>query len=103
VYKGLLDVLDLVQNVDISSYQPALAKVLVMDGGKQLRIHFNETADAPFEIRIYSVNGSMIKKLNFKPGLQDYDIDATAMQKGIYAVQISSKNARATGSSLIRL
>jgi subtilisin family serine protease len=103
VYKGLLDVLDLVQNVDISSYQSALTKVLVMDGGKQLRIHFNETADAPFEIRIYSVNGSMIKKLSFKPGLQDYDIDAAGMQKGIYAVQISSKNARATGSSLIRL
>lgn len=98
-YAGLLDILGLSSVPDIIARRPLAATIMATGGG--VCVSLQADATAPFEVVVYSVNGTIVARRTFGPGSATYVLDFAAAP-GVYAVQINSDEAAIKGSELIR-
>ncbi len=100
-YRGLLDILGLSSIKSISQQQPQGATVSIHDG--QLHIRFAARPQQPVTVSVYSTGGTLQYTTRLTPSSADILLSIPRMAAGIYAVQLTSSNARVTGSQLVRL
>ncbi len=99
VYAGLLHILGITNKIDnISAHQPTAVRVKV--DGRTLTL-IDTTTGMPYNGKVswvvYSTDGKRIASANANA------ITLPSLYKGVYAVQISTDDEAATGSTLIRI
>lgn len=100
VYKGLLYVLNAMENIpDLSSHQPREAAFAV--DGHRLTVDFGDARPAVASLTIYTTDGKQVLATSLG---SETAVDLAALTPGqIYAVQLDTGNPGTTGSTLIRL
>ena len=93
-YKGLLEVLSVVNNIaDFPTQQPQKAGITL--SGKSLVLEgVSEAA-----VKIYTVSGTLVQDTTTTDGT----VNLSSLPAGIYAVRIDTADAATSGSTLIRL
>ena len=100
-YRGLLDILGLSKVEGISLHQPQHVQVRPVDGG--LRLLFDDLLQAPVNVRLYNLSGVCIYSERVDVNGTEVTIELPSIQKGVYAVQIQTRDKKIQGSCLIRL
>ena len=100
-YRGLLDILGLSKVEGISLHQPQ--HVQVRPVGRGLRLLFDDVLQAPVIIRLYDLSGVCIYSERLNVNGSEITIDLPSIQKGVYAVQIETRDKTIRGSCLVRL
>jgi hypothetical protein len=100
-YRGLLDILGLSKVEGISQHQPQHVQVRPVDGG--LRLLFDDLLQAPVNVRLYNLSGVCIYSERVDVNGTEVTIELPSIQKGVYAVQIQTRDKKIQGSCLIRL
>lgn len=101
-YRGLCEILGLSEIKGISQHQPSSLKITV-NANKYLVLRSSEPTKSVLSVTVYSVNGSKLLRKALPAGRSTYSIPLTGLPQGVYAVQVSSKQKSATGSTLFRL
>ncbi len=99
-YRGLLDILGLTA-IQSLSVEQTNAQVTV--SGRQLLLKFTETLHSSVTVRLYSLSGELCGERVLAPGQQEYKMPLTIATSGIYAIQLTGRDAGVTGSQLVRL
>jgi hypothetical protein len=97
----LLEILGLSKVEGISLHQPQGVKVRPVEDG--LRLVFDAVPQTPVTIRVYDLSGSCIYSERQKVNGTEMTIDLPSVQRGVYAVQISTADQTLQGSCLVRL
>ena len=100
-YRGLLDILGLSKVEGISLHQPQHVQVRPVSGG--LRLLFDDVLQAPVIIRLYDLSGVCIYSERLDINGIETTIFLPSIQKGVYAVQIETRDKDIQGSCLVRL
>ncbi|MBQ7422044.1 MAG: S8 family peptidase [Prevotella sp.] len=102
VYKGLLEVLRMqATNIDqLSDYQPRSVHFSL--SGDVLQLRMDSPSAHPFTLLLYSVAGQLILQQAMPAGQTDYSVSLSGLSRGVYAVQLNSRDTSITGSTLIR-
>jgi hypothetical protein len=100
-YRGLLDILGLSKVEGISLHQPQHVQVRPVDGG--LRLLFDDLLLTPVNVRLYNLSGVCIYSERMDINGTEVTIELPSIQKGVYAVQIQTRDKKIQGSCLIRL
>ena len=100
-YAGLLDILGASSIQGLSQHQPEEVAITACNG--QLHLSFAHRPTAPVTVCIYTLKGIIQHREQVMPTGTEATITLPAMSAGVYAVQLTSSNARQTGSQLIRL
>jgi hypothetical protein len=100
-YRGLLEVLGLSKVEGISLHQPQSVQVRPVDGG--LRLVFDGVTQTSVTVSIYNLSGICIYSEKKKVNGTEITIDLPSVQKGVYAVQITTPDKQFQGSCLVRL
>ncbi|MBR3473064.1 MAG: S8 family serine peptidase [Prevotella sp.] len=98
-YAGLLYVLNMTGIEGLSTSQPRAMNFQLSDGW--LRLLPQTMPTAPFTVTLYSTNGSRMMTRRFEPA-DDPAISLAALPRGVYAVQVDSRETQMKGSTLIR-
>lgn len=99
-YAGLLHILSLDNIPDISSHNPQ--KLSIGVNTKNIIIQSEEPIVQSITISIYNTKGQKISSAELSAGQTFYEYP-TSLDKGIYAIQVSSGNKSYNGSQLIRI
>ncbi|MBO7128279.1 MAG: S8 family peptidase [Prevotella sp.] len=100
-YRGLLEVLGLSKVEGISLHQPQSVQVRPVDGG--LRLVFDGVTQTSVTVSIYNLSGICIYSEKKKVNGTEITIDLPSVQKGVYAVQITTPDKQFQGSCLVWL
>ena len=100
-YRGLLEVLGLSKVEGVSLHQPQSVQVRPVDGG--LRLVFDGVTQTSVTVSIYNLSGICIYSEKKKVNGTEMTIDLPSVQKGVYAVQITTPDKQFQGSCLVRL
>ena len=96
VYKGLLYILNVLKNIEeVSDHQPSKASFIVKD--RQLSIKCDRKSAQNAQVLIYSTQGNLVATA------QGTHVDLSALDDGVYVVQLNTGNKETTGSTLIKL
>ncbi len=99
-YRGLLDILGLTA-IQALSIEQTQAQVMVCEG--QLLFRFATTLHSPVTVRLYSLSGKLCGQTVLVPGQQEYKMPLTMTTSGIYAVQLTGRDAGVSGSQIVRI
>jgi len=99
-YRGLLEILGLTAIQTLSTEQTN-AQVTVSGG--QLLFRFASSLQSPVTVRLYSISGKLCGQTVLAPGQQTYKMPLTMMTSGIYAIQLTGRDAGVSGSQLVRI
>jgi len=102
VYRGLLDILGIDGIEGISQHQPASVGFST-DGRGRVEIRFGEEMKRNFQIRVYSTSGQLLLSRDFQGGSEQYQLDLSSLQRGVYAIQVDTHERSTTGSTLVRI
>ena len=100
-YKGLLDILGIVGINELSHHQPQQVRVTACDG--LLHLLFAQKPSEPILLSIYATSGALLQRQWLTPASLELTLPLPFRTNGIYAIQLTSKDKRITGSQLIRL
>lgn len=100
-YRGLLDILGIDKIEGISLHQPSLLRITQKD--RQLRLLFDKQPLSELRLRVYSVSGILCYEDIIQPLNSELFVSLPSVLKGLYVIQIDSKNKDYSGSQIIRL
>ena len=100
IYRGLLDVLGVSGIREISQEQSRNAQLSLADG--VLSVSFADSPRQPFRVTLFSTDGRKLKSCSCGVG-ETARITTAGLPKGVYIVQIDSREELVKGSSVIRL
>lgn len=98
-YRGLLDILG-IDKIEAVSSRHTSAHITFGNGC--LTVVLPEPLPVPLQLRLYSINGNLIKTTVLEQGQTTFTIPFTRLATGIYAVQLDG-HASVRGSTLVRL
>ena len=98
-YRGLLEILGLSKMEGMSLHQPQSVQVRPDEGC--LRLIFDEVPQAPVAVKVYDLSGLCIYSERQKVNGTEITIDLPSVPKGVYAVQITTKDSKFQGSCLV--
>ena len=96
-YRGLLELLGINRIEGVSLHQPARLHITMQDG--QLQLQFDETPSAPLNIRIYTLNGTLVHSTTSAAATS---IPLPSLSTGLYVIQADCPDRRFTGSQIVR-
>ena len=99
-YRGLLDILGLTSISDISLHQPAAVSIRPCQEG--LLLTFSDVPSTPVSVSLYSTDGKRILQSKVAPASREVTLSLPHLPSGVYAVQVSAREQRFTGSQLVR-
>lgn len=99
-YRGLLELLGLSKIEAISQQQAQGIRMGCRAG--MLHLVFSHQPSAPVSISIYSVDGTLLGQHTLQPTTEELSIPMPTTAPGIYAIQLTSRDKRITGSQLVR-
>ena len=102
VYKGLLAVLGINENDKIFDRVPGDVIIGPLDA-HTCRLTFKQEMEEDFTVEVFSQTGQKLLTQRLSSGHKIYDVDLTGYPKGIYIVQVKTKESRTSGSTLIRI
>jgi subtilisin family serine protease len=101
VYRGLLDILGLTAVETISQHRQQAATMRIADG--RLTMQFSSAPSHPISVSVYSVAGCRLQQWHLPAGSTDVSVELPRLPGGIYAIQLTSRDSRITGSQLVRI
>lgn len=99
-YRGLLDILGINKIDGISLYQPSLLHISQKDG--QLRLLFDQQPSSEMRLKVYSVSGALCYDTSLHPSAAEVLVSVPSALKGLYVIQIDSRNRGYSGSQIVR-
>ena len=100
-YRGLLYILGYSGIQEISQEQPRDV-AFSMNREGLLSIRLPKPTQAPIRLRLFSAGGQRMMELTLPKEQDAYDIPLTQIPRGVYAIQLDSKERGVHGSTLIR-
>lgn len=101
VYRGLLDILGIDGIDGLSNHQPQGVTVRP-EGNDLIGLHFQKATGSPFAVRVYNTAGKLVASHVLDGLSEHYCLNLSHLPKGVYAVQVDTKEAKTTGSTLVR-
>ena len=100
VYRGLLDVLSFTGIQEIDTYPPRHARFAMTDG--QLTIAFDRPLSQEARVSVFSTSGVKMLTTAVNAGAERTQVSLSSLPRGVYAIQITSDDSAARGSTLVR-
>lgn len=102
VYRGLLEILGLTGIEGVSAHQIEGVSIRPKRG-VGVELTFVDTTDTDFSVSVYSSDGRLITTRRMSKGGSRYEVALPSDCKGVYLVQVDSRNRKTSGSALVRL
>jgi hypothetical protein len=95
------DILGLTAVEAISQHRQQAATMRIADG--RLTMQFCSAPSHPVSVSVYSVAGCRLQQWHLPGGSTDVSVELPRLPGGIYAIQLTSRDSRITGSQLVRI